>query len=758
MASSLVSVVEPSIVSLAPQLVPHSDQVLLPLPDGIRELDQYVTKSENLPLPSEAVVLSPPSPRPSLGSSSSVVPPNPVLRRDSLGDFASSGELHGETRVYNLHKAKSVLKRELFDWLDTSSLLKRAGIQTVQVTFTKCGRFALMVARSRFGQFGLRLATLDPHHRLSTYLLGVSLTLESALLHAAARMKQMEDDLDEMEKTLKHGDVIHVEHLGYSHVAIYDANDQVFYELFGDIDSGKDAFLAQANSAQSAALKFQQDLKEATELQLKSALSLFRSVPNQVLPGEAHTPATETASKSETPPYSITPSTLTISSETETIPSTSTTPSLSTSISNLIKSPQPTRLNSMSHSSATSPATTPLTHPIEFPLDQLLLPAPVVNYSMSPPLRYVHTSSAGATINSIPSTPAPSPTSPPPHVPPAFSEPVVAPPPVFEVPSPKPIVRKTIASILAHSGHLLTPSDPDALFSDIHDSHSDDEYDWHGVEGDSSEQYDVKRSLAEATRKLRNLATSSDDIGLKLLLKEDESTYFTSAEHEESIQPDDTCPAIALGFPSHSIAEVQATPKDIFLMRDPLLKKYVKYYANALPPDVVVARAKSVLGSPGWNPISRNCEHFATWAKTGRTVSTQVFELGSNTAIVGASTLQTVVTLAFFGLTILWALGKVISTNAIMEMVEMGFAWFLKFGVFGSSIIVALGMLVHWQNGRAANFDDYVLLQTTTTTTATTTTTTTAAATTNGANEVISREKTGNTDARNGKEEKLDRS
>jgi hypothetical protein len=53
-------------------------------------------------------------------------------------------------------------------------------------------------------------------------------------------------------------------------------------------------------------------------------------------------------------------------------------------------------------------------------------------------------------------------------------------------------------------------------------------------------------------------------------------------------------------------------------------KVYVKNYTTNFIPDVVVQRAKSKLGEKKYNLLSNNCEHFATWCKTGITDSRQI--------------------------------------------------------------------------------------------------------------------------------------
>jgi len=52
---------------------------------------------------------------------------------------------------------------------------------------------------------------------------------------------------------------------------------------------------------------------------------------------------------------------------------------------------------------------------------------------------------------------------------------------------------------------------------------------------------------------------------------------------------------------------------------------YVKHYPLSFIPEVVVHRAESRLGEQGkYNLLFNNCEHFATWCKTGRSYSQQV--------------------------------------------------------------------------------------------------------------------------------------
>jgi hypothetical protein len=55
---------------------------------------------------------------------------------------------------------------------------------------------------------------------------------------------------------------------------------------------------------------------------------------------------------------------------------------------------------------------------------------------------------------------------------------------------------------------------------------------------------------------------------------------------------------------------------------------YVKNYTNGFYfiPEIVVQRAESRLGENKYNLVFNNCEHFATWCKTGMSLSQQVKE------------------------------------------------------------------------------------------------------------------------------------
>lgn len=59
-------------------------------------------------------------------------------------------------------------------------------------------------------------------------------------------------------------------------------------------------------------------------------------------------------------------------------------------------------------------------------------------------------------------------------------------------------------------------------------------------------------------------------------------------------------------------------------VNDAKSKVYVRHYSTCFIPDVVVRRAESRLGERKYNLLFNNCEHFATWCKTGVNDSQQV--------------------------------------------------------------------------------------------------------------------------------------
>ncbi len=70
---------------------------------------------------------------------------------------------------------------------------------------------------------------------------------------------------------------------------------------------------------------------------------------------------------------------------------------------------------------------------------------------------------------------------------------------------------------------------------------------------------------------------------------------------------------------------VSRTSSTTFAWGNPV---YTKQYSVSFIADVVVERAASRLGEQQYNLLSNNCEHFATWCKTGRNESRQLAEYG----------------------------------------------------------------------------------------------------------------------------------
>ncbi|MCI0428595.1 MAG: lecithin retinol acyltransferase family protein [Nitrospiraceae bacterium] len=85
-------------------------------------------------------------------------------------------------------------------------------------------------------------------------------------------------------------------------------------------------------------------------------------------------------------------------------------------------------------------------------------------------------------------------------------------------------------------------------------------------------------------------------------------------------------------------AVVRQTPIDEFAKGCAL---HVRAYASCDIPEVVIGRAKSRLGETKYHLVFNNCEHFATWCKTGQHKSEQVKDatavgggaVGSGTAV-----------------------------------------------------------------------------------------------------------------------------
>lgn len=72
-------------------------------------------------------------------------------------------------------------------------------------------------------------------------------------------------------------------------------------------------------------------------------------------------------------------------------------------------------------------------------------------------------------------------------------------------------------------------------------------------------------------------------------------------------------------------AQVERTRLETFSWGQPI---YPVYHAEVDADDVVIARAESRLGEGQYDLFFNNCEHFATWCKTGRRESAQLASFG----------------------------------------------------------------------------------------------------------------------------------
>jgi len=70
---------------------------------------------------------------------------------------------------------------------------------------------------------------------------------------------------------------------------------------------------------------------------------------------------------------------------------------------------------------------------------------------------------------------------------------------------------------------------------------------------------------------------------------------------------------------------VTQTPRDLFARGGRI---FIKLQSVAYVPSIVVQRAHSRLGEQRYDLLTNNCEHFATWCKTGRNESEQLAGFG----------------------------------------------------------------------------------------------------------------------------------
>lgn len=79
---------------------------------------------------------------------------------------------------------------------------------------------------------------------------------------------------------------------------------------------------------------------------------------------------------------------------------------------------------------------------------------------------------------------------------------------------------------------------------------------------------------------------------------------------------------------SDSVTFIQSIPLEEFIQRNLNRHVYIDHSNHTeyckLEPTKVIENARLAIGQKGWNPATRNCEHFAMWAKTGKVFSLQV--------------------------------------------------------------------------------------------------------------------------------------
>jgi len=81
------------------------------------------------------------------------------------------------------------------------------------------------------------------------------------------------------------------------------------------------------------------------------------------------------------------------------------------------------------------------------------------------------------------------------------------------------------------------------------------------------------------------------------------------------------------------VPRIARVPLEEFSRGEPV---HVREYDACFDPDTVVARALSRLGETGYDYVANNCEHFATWCKTGQEHSQQVGRCVGQVASVAA--------------------------------------------------------------------------------------------------------------------------
>jgi hypothetical protein len=85
---------------------------------------------------------------------------------------------------------------------------------------------------------------------------------------------------------------------------------------------------------------------------------------------------------------------------------------------------------------------------------------------------------------------------------------------------------------------------------------------------------------------------------------------------------------------AEEVATIRRTTLAHLTLGNPI---HIKTYKTSFIPTVVIDRAESRLGEQRYNLISNNCEHFATWCKTGVSHSQQIEDYGLGLGQIRAS-------------------------------------------------------------------------------------------------------------------------
>ncbi|PAX51198.1 lecithin retinol acyltransferase family protein [Brunnivagina elsteri] len=111
---------------------------------------------------------------------------------------------------------------------------------------------------------------------------------------------------------------------------------------------------------------------------------------------------------------------------------------------------------------------------------------------------------------------------------------------------------------------------------------------------------------------------------------------------------------------------------------------FVKLYGQCYPDDKVIQRAKSRLGESKYSLLFNNCEHFATWCKTGLSDSEQVSNAG---ATAGGASVS--------GAAVVAGLGVVSATGAAAGLSGAGIMSGLAAigGIIGGGAVAGISVL-----------------------------------------------------------------